>query len=458
MKKIILYSMVVFIAASGACNKFLDINPSTQSVNPSTIKDFQEILNSDSLGTGYFFLLDLMSDDARMTDAQTGNGSNIYYRIYHWNSTIWNAGDTDMIYNSSYTRILQMNVILSRVNKAPSDSSNTPENKNNVISQALINRAWYYLQLGNIYGPAYDKASAATDLSVPLILEPQTGTKPSRATVQAMYAQIVRDLKTAVNNPYLPAEGVDILHPGKAAGYALLARAYLYEAQYDSAQAYADSSLNLVNTLTNYNNSNVQPVRLFDLSANPEVLLGRMSADAGYYATYTGSFPIGYTLLDSLGTSDLRYSRNFSNGSYKISNAVSPTSLVFDNSLGVSEVMLTKAECLARQGNVTEAADILKQIRSNRRPSSLVDNRTYTTANILNYVLGERRRELAFHGGLRLFDLKRLNKEDALKQTIYRRNDAKVIIDSLIPGSNLYVLPFAPSVIANNTNILQNPR
>ncbi|MDE1192981.1 MAG: RagB/SusD family nutrient uptake outer membrane protein [Arachidicoccus sp.] len=458
MKKIIINLFVICISVFCACNKFLDINPSTQSVNPSTIKDFQEMLNNDSLGTGYYFLVDFMSDDSRMVDAQSGIGSTIYSRTYHWNSIIWNASDTDMIYNSSYTRILQMNIILSRVNSAPKDSLNTEENRSNVISQALINRAWYYLQLANIYGPTYNQSTATTDLSVPLILEPSSSSLPARATLQTMYGQILADLKKAVSNTYLPSKGVDVLHPGKAAGYALLARTYLYEAQYDSAMAYADSSLALQNTLLNYNNTATQPIRLVDLSSNPEILLGRLSFDAGFYLTYTGTFSISQSLSDSLDASDLRLSKNFTSGSYKISYSTSPTSMVFDNSVGVPEVMLIKAECLARKGNVSDAGAILKELRSYRLKSSTVDTRVYNSSNILNCVLGERRRELYCHGGLRLFDLKRLNREEAFKKTIYRKNDSNEIIDSLVPGSNLYLFPFAATIIANNTNIVQNPR
>lgn len=440
------------------CSKFLDITPSTLSVNPTKISDFQEILNSDSLSTTYYFLPDLMSDDITMNDDHLSRGSYIYSRTYLWNSALWNAGDTDYMYNLSYSRILQMNIILSRIDAAPADSINTIENRSNVLSEALIQRSWYYLQLANIYGPVYNSATAATDLSVPLVLVPDASTLPSRASVKDMYGRIISDLKTAVDNPYLPAKGQDVVHPGKASGFALLARTYLYMSLFDSASAYADSALALTSALENYNKGYVMPTQVTDLKTNPEVLLARISVDAGYYATYNNVFQIADTLQKLLTGSDLRYTKQFYLGLYEISRSGGVTRIVSDNSVSVPEVMLIKAECLARKGNVTGAATLLETLRSNRLVTGTVSNRVYTADNIMQYVLTERRCELFYHGGLRLFDLKRLNQEAAYKQDLVRKSADSTVIATLPAGSGLYLFPFAPVVIANNPYIVQNPR
>jgi tetratricopeptide (TPR) repeat protein len=447
-------------AVSG-CKKFLSIQPATNSVNPVAIKDFQEILNNDSLSRVHFFMLDLMSDDVQLTDAQYTLATNYFLRSYLWQSTIWFTADEDQMYNSTYARILQMNVILDRVNAAPADDLNTPQNKNNVISQALINRAWYYLQLVNAYGPAYDIATSSTDLGVPLTITANNYALPARASVAQVYAQIIADLKTAVANPYLNSKGSDIIHPGKASGYALLARAYLYEGDYVSASNYADSTLATQSSLQNYSATGyINPTQLPDLTTNPEILLGRVTADPVFYAYYTAAVRINPTLTTVLTTTDLRYTKKFSSSTYILSASIGKN-MVFDNSVGVPEVMLIKAECLARSGSFAAAGTLITTLRKARLSATAfaAENRTYTAANILGYVLDERRRELFYHGGLRLFDLKRLNKEAAYKQDITRKNIAGTTILATLPaGSGRYLVPFSPTVLAANPNIIQNPR
>lgn len=455
--------LVIGLLAINGCKKFLDILPASTSVNPTTIKEFQEMLNSDSLSRANFFLLDLMTDDVQLTDNQYAAGDGYLRRAYTWGDTFWNPAQDDYMYNSSYSRIFQMNIILAKVQSAPNDDLNTPRNKNNVISQALINRAWYYLQLVNTYGPAYDAASAAKDLGVPLIVAPNADILPSRATVSQVYAKIMEDLKAAVNNPYLPAKGVDIVHPGRAAGFALLARASLYKGDYDNAAIYADSVLKLSSTLLDLTKTTYFPGELIAMATNPEILMGRICVDNNFYNTYSTYITMGTSLLDSLGgtsTADLRYTQKFLSRVMRL-NAVNTKAMPFDQSVAVPEVMLIKAECLARKGDAAGAGAILNTLRSARRPAtvSALPVRTYTAGNILPYVLGERRRELAFHGGLRLFDLKRLNKDDRFKKTLTRYNVANNLLLATLPlGSPRYLIPFSPNVTTANTNIVQNPR
>lgn len=463
MKRILTFLFPALLGLSlSSCSKFLDILPPSTSINPTKIKDFQEMLNNDSLANVPFFMLDLMTDDVQMTDAHYDIGDNYLRRTYLWETKIWNPAQDDMMYNSAYRRILQMNIILDKVNGAPADESNTPANKSNVISQALINRAWFYLQLVNIYGLAYDEVTAGTDPAVPLILVPNSYALQSRASVAEVYSSVITDLKRAVANTYLPSKGVDIIHPGKAAGYALLARAFLYKQDYAAAKNYADSALALEQTLVNNNTTAYQPAQLLDLVPNKEILLGRMTTEENFYTLYNG-FMIGRSLRDSMGTTDRRYVNRFTSDVYKL-NTVNSRVMTFDNSVAVPEVMLIKAECLARAGDVTGSAAVLTTLRTNRLPAASVSNRTYTAANILNYVLGERRRELCYRGGLRLFDLKRLNKDERFKRDLVRLNgNGQVLTTSVIratipAGSGRYLLPFSPAVIAANPNVKQNPR
>lgn len=461
----LLYSILIgILTCTAACEKFLDVAPPTTSINPTRIKDFQEILNNDSLARTSFFMVDLMSDDIELSSYQIDAANNVYQRSYLWKDTIWNPAENDYIYNNTYRRILQMNVILSRLESAPNDDSNTEENKSIVRSQALINRASYYLQLVNTYGKSYTESTAETDLGVPLVLVPDANTLLPRSSLKTIYSRIVDDLKIAVDNPYLPSKGRDIIHPGKAAGYALLARTYLYMSDYENALTYADQCLALENSLRNYNSSYTMVSELPDLAQNPEVLLGRIGVEIGFYSTYNTTFQYSPDLVDLYRTGpygslvDTRYTKSLNWGSFPVSTAVG-LAIVSDNSIAVPEVLLTKAECLARRGNTAESGAIIDRIRENRIPADALESRVYTSSNILTHVLQERRRELPIKGGLRWFDLKRLNKEPAhSKELIRMKSYTTDVIATLSPGSPRYLMPFSSLVTAANQHIIQNPR
>lgn len=467
MKRKYICYLILVIFTLTSCNKFMDILPSTQTVNPVTIKDFQEMLNSDSLSNANLFLLDLMSDDVQLTDAALASADNKYSRSYLWKKTIWNAGDYDEIYYHSYKLILQMNIILSRIDIVPaSDTLNTFANRELVRSQALLNRAKNYLLLANTYGLAY-KATATTDLAVPIITNPDATDLPSRSTVAEVYTLILSDIKKALSTNVLPDLGADIIHPGKAAAFALLSRTYLYKSDYDSALAFADSALLIKSTLQNYNtvSTGVTPTQLYDVSKNTETIWGNVSNDAGFYTTFLTTLLPSKALVDSLGGTwakyaDRRYALRLSSSYYPVSQlSDGNTGYCMDNSFSVPELYLTKAECLARNGNVTDATKIITLLRQNRCPSYSVSNGTYSTATILNKVLGERRRELFLHGGLRLFDLKRLNVQTSTSIDITRiSNITAATLATLTANSPNYLLPFSPTVLANNSKIVQNER
>ncbi len=446
-------SCVLALLIASSCKKFLNVRPDTNNISPATITDFQEILNNDSLSLCNFILADLSSDDVSMTDAMLAADTASYYaHTYRWGPNIWNPGDADFMYNAAYTRILQMNIVLTRIDGIEASAAQ----KDNVRAQALINRAWYYLTLANLYGQDYSPATAGTDLAVPLALQPDANRLPSRNTVQQVYNQVLQDLTDAVASPNLPPMGANIVHPGKAAGYALLARTYLYMGNYTQALDDANASLALNNSLVNYNTGYTMAGSLIDLQKNPETLLGRLAIDMRFAIKYgSGTFFMAPGLGALLDSNDLRLLKNFNNGNSYNAGANIITQ-VFNYSVGVPEVLLTKAECLARLGNGTAAMALVNQLRQNR----LVNYQPLTdTTNALMAVLQERRRELFYHGGLRLFDLKRLNRDSRFSQTLQRLSTTTgTVLATLAPNDPRYVMSFSPLIIANNPNIVQNGR
>jgi starch-binding outer membrane protein, SusD/RagB family len=448
--KAVLAALVISLLSTG-CKKFLNVRPSTTTVNPTTISDFLQMLNNDSLALCNFTMADISSDDVRLTDAMvSGQPSIDYTNAWLWAPTVWNPGDQDFMYNSAYSRILQMNIILSKIDAAQDSAGQ----KNIVRAQAQINRAWYYLELANLYGWDYQTATATSGLAVPLVLSPDANALPARATVQQVYNQILQDLLAAVAAPGLPGMGATIVQPGRAAGFGLLATTYLYMGDYQQAESTADSALTIHNTLWNYNTSYFKPGNLLDLSQNPEILLGRLSIDYNFYSIYSGPFYISPTLDSLLGSNDTRFTKNFNSGGDNITSI--NANQIFNYSITTPAILLIKAECMARRGDGADAIGLLNQLRQNR-----LINYTPLAANVdaLTEVLNERRRELFYHGGSRLFDLKRLNRESQFAQTLQRvADDGVTVVATLASGSPRYLMPFAPVIVANNPNIVQNAR
>lgn len=433
------------------CKKFFDQRPDNTSVNPQTLQDFEEILNSDSLATTNFMLADIMSDDVFLRDAMVNlDTASFYARAYRWADHIWNPGDEDIMYSGAYRRILQMNILLGKLDEIEGDQTV----KQQLRAEAYINRAWYYLQLVNIYGWDYAQATAGTDLGVPLTLVPEGVKLPFRATVKEVYDQIVQDLNFAVQNGILSAIGRTVKRPGRAAGYAMLSRTYLYIGRFEEAERAADSALSLRNILFDYNGGMVVPRRLSDLQQNPETLLARICIDYSFLSKYSYAFFGESNFISLFENNDSRQSGFFDViNQYRPSDATSL--LTFNYSLGVPEVLLIKAECLARRGADAQAIELINQLRQKRlikyEPLNPSDS-------VLGEVLKERRRELFYHGGLRLFDLKRFNREADLKQDIYRFKSDSTVLAKLTPQSPRYLMEFSPMVIANNPNMQQNPR
>lgn len=448
-----------------SCNKFFDIKPSSTSINPTTVSDFKEVLNADSNAMCDYFLMDISSDADSLPMSLLLNPNYSIANAYLWKKKIWDDSQTDEMYNTAYSRILQMNVILEKISNASLDANSTEEDRSIIVSQALINRAYYYWQLANIYGPTYQESTSSQDLTVPLVTSANANNLPRRATSKEMYNFIVTDLRKSISNENLPAMGVDIIHPGKGSGFALLSRTYLYMNKYDSALLYADSALLLKHDLMDYN-SYQMPTELLSLKSNPEIYLARFCSNSSFYEINNSSFyPSGnllkaYTSVDQRLNLFFTFDRFLGYSNYNLTNG---SELDFDYSISVPEMLLTKAECLARVGMDDEAINLINELRIKRIVSysyaPIVD---YNADNTDSIVLAERQRELSFHGGLRWFDLKRLNKEAKFSKTIYRyaydESYNVITIASLNPNSPNYVIPFSTIIVDNNPNLIQNVR
>lgn len=464
--QLLLLVTTVYISS---CKKYVELKPQGKTI-AETVNDYSQLLNNSEVFNRSYSSVEYLTDDIALEN------NNLIDRfdaaslmMYKWADFYYQTSNDDPEWNLFYKQIYTSTVVIKGVPNATAGDENL---KQQVIGSAKVHRAYAYLCLVNQYAKHYNPASAGNDLGVPIIKEPgDYKEKLNRASVATVYELILNDLHTATAS--LPALPSNKTYPSKAAAYALLARTYLYMGDYPKALENANLCLGLQANLLDLNltigaaakaHSPFPDGFFLPLSENnPEVILMKASNSQG------PTYPLSSELTTLLGNKDLR--------SYffiYISNPGSPTDLGLFNDPGsyyayftplqsgtqegptVPEVMLIKAECLARTQHGQDGLTVVNTLRKFRfRPADLTLLTAGNDNDALKFILQERRREL-FSRGFRLFDLKRFNQEPDLVKTITHPLKNQQL--TLAPGSNRYVYPIPTKIINTSPEIEQNVR
>lgn len=453
-----LWILLLLIFLTGACSDFTDVPPKGQMI-PTKAEDFESILNNPDLGTvSETYILSYLSDDAYVPDMLLPLFATLPYisNAYQWATSIYSDQEKDELWSGAYNRIFSYNIVIDNVLESEGEDR---EKKQSIRAEALVGRALEYFYLVNAYGPAYDKSTAATDLSVPLILKADINQKEiTKATVAEVYKQMLGDLQSAI--PALPDRPeLNSRRASKSAAYGLLARIGLYSGDYELAGKYAGETLTVHNTVLDFREYEV---------IDPDISIGRNNlpdAKDNPEVFYNRSFPYQYGPAGLVWMSDelmsqfkdgdkrleLYYSYFFEMMGMELSWMNYCAYVKASVAPGVPEMLLTRAECYARTGgdeNLKKALADLHALREKRfateKYNKLESNDGLT---VLKWVLEERRCELAFMG-LRLFDQKRLNKEPEFRRNVVRVIDGEE--KTLTPGSPQYILPIWSKVTSMN--------
>ncbi len=382
-------------------------------------------------------------------------GDVIQTAVYTWRKPFYTDLTQDNDWNAQYAAMYVYNVVIDGVMDS---KGGDPSTKQILQAEALLQRAFTYFNLANLYGKQYDAASAATDPAVPLMLKAALFVDLKRSSVKEVYEQVLKDIRTAL--PVLPLTQAINFRPNKAAAYALLSKVYLNMRDFTNAAAFADSSLALSGTLYDYNiavsGSSIVFPSIYD---DKQVLLRKIPRQ-----TYSAP-QLSQSLLDLLGTKDLRYVLFVRPGSnfypafeglgYWSRDRYTGGSDMPAVGLSTNDTWLIKAECLARAGKKDEAVNMLNTLRKFRfLPADYADLSASTAAEALQLVVDERRREF-FGTGFRWFDQRRLNKDPMFAKTVTRVLNGTTY--TLEPNSNSYVFPLANILISQNPELEQNP-
>jgi starch-binding outer membrane protein, SusD/RagB family len=404
-------------------------------------------------------------------------------------------------YRFLYQVINRANSIIEQLDNKGKEAFGTDTKTPGYIrSEALFLRAYANFQLWNLYGTApvvTTRTSVSTDLS------------PGNSKDTDLLDQAIRDLIAAAPTAIDTWPAGDVGRITSGAINALLGKAYLYRATVKKAPADYTAALAAFNLIKGYtlqkaysdnfrqdkeNNSeslfeiqlgkSSQPNNVWlntdDFSGNGDIsgywgffdnnfsLFGtpRFVPTKPFLAAFDKTDPRYYNTLDSAGATVVKYVQ-FAGGDPATSSGVA----YFNNSrvIRLSDVKLMQAEALIQSGgSTTTALALINEVRKRARESAakvsaLPADRPATETNrtrLMQWVIEERRLELAFEEGTRWYDLRRWQLGGVLRD-VYAKDLTSWDFGAQSPAfkytnNNLY-LPLPSSELALNANLKQNP-
>jgi hypothetical protein len=455
---IIILSCSVLI--SGCSKNYLTENPNNSVPLAGVLNSLQALQNALNGTYAQLRSVSLFGRDLPVTgDLMADNtyvevkNSGLYLAQYEYAVVAGDPVALD-IWSAAYTGILDANNIID-ANVAGTDA---------IKAQAYAIRALLYFKLVNVFAKPYTDDSTA--LGVPLILHYNPYILPSRNSIKEIYAQIVSDFQTALKSAPDYTSSITV---SKYAIEALLARTYLYmgdnaDAKTTAVDVITNSGFTLVSAGA-FNAFWADPAAhtdqvevMFEVDCDPINNNGGNDLGAIFINGINDIYASGQ-LYNLYSTTDVRGSLLIPDTTksgfpaYSVNKFPNAANADKDN---LKVIRLAEVYLIAAEASVTssqsDAIKYLDTLAEKRDPSFT----GYTDAGIalLNDIVQERRKELAFEGD-RFYDLNRL------KLPIIRGTDPGAISGPAnIPyPDDRRVLPIPQTEILANPNIAneQNP-
>lgn len=413
---------ILFLSLT-ACEELVDIDLPSNQLNTENI--FSDPYNTKlALANLYSKLREtplfhggtgLNYDLGKYTDELESFQQNDYIYLNSLNAS---SSPTHKYWDESYANLYQINAFIEGVSASSKIEEAT---KNAYLGEAYFLRALYYHYLCQLYG------------DLPYITT--TDYKINSQIAKTPYLQVLdlveKDLKVALNLLENNYRHPDRIYPNNAVAELLLSKNYLLQKRFDLAEIYAQKVLDnpLYALETDLDKVFKKDARstLWQMSPNEIGTSYTETYEAIYFIFTPFTFPflvnvaLSPTLLTSFNHNDLRlqhWIKTYNDGTtiyshaYKYKNTNNNTD-EFSIRFRLEEAYFIKAEALAYQEKVSEAVDVLNEIRT-KRGLTLLPN-TLNKADFITEILEEYQREFFTEGGHRFLDLKRNNRLQVLE-------------------------------------------
>ncbi|MEH0157703.1 RagB/SusD family nutrient uptake outer membrane protein [Limibacter armeniacum] len=348
------------------------------------------------------------------------------------------------------------------------DAMGEPAENEFVKGEAYFIRAISYFNLLNLYGQPYNAASAKADLGVPLRTDIGVEETYNRNSVAECYAQIEADI--AMAKELIEGSNVKktIWHPSVVACDLLMSRVKLYQQQWDAAIEYA----NKVTEKTGL--SKLSAATPFITESSQEVLYSynTYSPLHGLYDNLGGFIENAYRasteLIELYDDDDIRKAAFFAgldDGTGKVYYRTRKYGTLFTTlgytNMRVAEAYLNRAEAYAQLGNVSGAINDITALHAMRYTNTSGVVYPTDAAEVLSFVLTERRKELCYEDHHRWFDLRRMSNRPTIEHTFTLVQEGVKLgteTYTLLPDDFNYTLPIPIKERNNNPLIRNNER
>lgn len=367
-------------------------------------------------------------------------------------------GDAAGIWTDAYSVILRANNII---------NANVPSSPtvDNIKGQAKAVRALLYFELVTHFAQPYGVNPAAD--GVPLVLQYDLFLKPARNKISDVYNQIIKDLEDGYNT--MNGLNGNSSYMNKWAARALEAKVYLYMGDYNNA---LNAALDVVNNsgfkmVTNsaylgyWANPNPRADKLetlFEVSFDQVYNLATNSLAFFYDQTGYGDALCTNELYSLYSPTDIRRQLIIKGSPTRGANALvvnkypnKPSNNDDDTKvIRFTDVILILAEAYARTGDYPDALFYLNKVATDRDPSfaGYVD----IGSALINDILTERRKELAFEGDYYYTNYYRLNQDISSRGTEFPASAR-----AFLTNNPRRILPIPQGELDRNPNISQNP-
>lgn len=330
--------------------------------------------------------------------------------FFYTNSISASDPTISQLWNSSYSNIYHINAFIEGL-----EASNVLEEieKKVLLGEAYFLRGLYYHYLTQLFG----------DIPYITSTDYKANNRIGKITYLNVLDLVEKELKTALESMDNVYRHQDRIYPNKAVVELVLAKNYLLQKRFDLAESYAqniiDNSLYALEIDLNKVFKKSARSTLWQKSPGEKNPTDSNTLEAAVYI-FTTLPPTRVALSSSqmqvFEPQDLRlqlWTKEVTNGvdfywhAYKyqgLSNAPIEYSIVFR----LEEAYFIKAEALAYQEKVSDAVNVLNEIRTRRGLAALPT--TLSKADFIIELLGEYQREFFTEGGHRFLDLKRNNR------------------------------------------------